>query len=363
MTQRTASPSSGPAFYCRIASRAVAAHDRRRAFVATLSIFRSLALTWMAGSAIAGTVAVIASALFGAKSDLRVHSPMRLETKVALAGPYGALANAREILDPVEVAMVQFPPKRQRTVLDVAADPARSAVSSIALPLAPLAMGEPMAFAPTTQPKPEPLRQQVAVAAPAGPQLASLNRPVTQEPRAPRLQEQTDKLGLPDVDEKTAIYDISARAVYLPGGQKLEAHSGLGEKMDDPRFVHVRMRGATPPNTYRLSLREQLFHGVRAIRLNPLDGGKMFGRDGILAHTYMLGPSGQSNGCVSFDNYTAFLNAYLRGDVDRMVVVARLPKPPTPALFSARRRNERYATADAPETTGGIGGPHVTVAP
>ena len=54
-------------------------------------------------------------------------------------------------------------------------------------------------------------------------------------------------LSLPGVDDKTAVYDISARAVYLPNGQKLEAHSGLGVKMDDPRYVHVRMRGATPP--------------------------------------------------------------------------------------------------------------------
>jgi hypothetical protein len=36
-------------------------------------------------------------------------------------------------------------------------------------------------------------------------------------------------------------------------------------------------------------LREELFHGVHAIRLNPVGGGNMFGRDGMLAHTYMLG--------------------------------------------------------------------------
>lgn len=126
-------------------------------------------------------------------------------------------------------------------------------------------------------------------------------------------------------DRETAVYDISARMVYMPDGTKLEAHSGLGDKLDDPRFVNVRMRGATPPHIYDLSLRESLFHGVQAIRLNPVGGeGKIFGRSGLLAHTFMLGPNGDSNGCVSFRNYEAFLRAYRNGGVKRLAVVARL---------------------------------------
>lgn len=127
-----------------------------------------------------------------------------------------------------------------------------------------------------------------------------------------------------EADSRTAVYDIAASTVYLPNGQKLEAHSGLYDKIDDPRFVHVRMRGPTPPNIYELTMREELFHGVRAIRLNPVDNKKMFGRDGMLAHTYMLGPNGQSNGCVSFKNYDKFLQAFLKGEVDRLVVVGEL---------------------------------------
>jgi hypothetical protein len=46
------------------------------------------------------------------------------------------------------------------------------------------------------------------------------------------------------------------------------------------------------------------------------------GRVGLLAHTYMLGASGASNGCVSFRDYDKFLQAYLRGEVQRLVVVA-----------------------------------------
>jgi len=135
-------------------------------------------------------------------------------------------------------------------------------------------------------------------------------------------------------DGHTAIYDISARMVYMPGGRRLEAHSGLGDLMDDTRAIAVKSRGPTPPNVYDLTLREELFHGVRAIRLNPVDESKMFGRDGILAHTYMLGPNGQSNGCVSFNDYNAFLNAYLRGEVTRMVVVEHLGNAPTPQTAS-----------------------------
>lgn len=125
-------------------------------------------------------------------------------------------------------------------------------------------------------------------------------------------------------DRWTAVYDISAHTVYLPDGTKLEAHSGLGDKLDNPRYVHVRMHGPTPPHVYDLSPRERLFHGVQALRLKPVGEGNIFGRAGLLAHTYMLGPSGASNGCVSFKNYSAFLRAFQNGEVKRLAVVAHL---------------------------------------
>ena len=118
----------------------------------------------------------------------------------------------------------------------------------------------------------------------------------------------------------TAVYDISRHTVYLPSGQALEAHSGLGPYFDDPGHVHLRMRGATPPAVYNLTLRESLFHGVQALRLNPVSG-TTYGRSGLLAHTFMLGQRGDSNGCVSFRNYRAFLQAYQNGEVRRLVVV------------------------------------------
>jgi Protein of unknown function (DUF2778) len=136
-------------------------------------------------------------------------------------------------------------------------------------------------------------------------------------------------------DRRIAIYDIVAHAVYLPDGRRLEAHSGFGEHMDDPQYVSLRGHGPTPPNVYNLALREDLFHGVRAIRLIPVDDGKMFGRDGMLAHPYMLGPNGQSNGCVSFSDYPAFLDAFLKGKVERLVVVEHLANAPPAELANA----------------------------
>lgn len=146
----------------------------------------------------------------------------------------------------------------------------------------------------------------------------------------------------PVAEPGVAVYDISAATVTLPSGEVLEAHSGLGVAQDNPDYVHLRMRGATPPGVYDLREREALFHGVRAIRLNPVGGSAaIHGRDGILAHTYMLGPSGASNGCVVFRQYDRFLRAYLRGEVRRIVVV-----PGTaPGIFASRRGTRRSASA------------------
>jgi hypothetical protein len=131
--------------------------------------------------------------------------------------------------------------------------------------------------------------------------------------------------GSPPYDRQTAVYDIAAKTVYLPDGTRLEAHSGLGSKMDDVRYSHVRMHGVTPPHIYELKPREALFHGVPALRLTPIGGEeKIYGRDGLLAHSYMLGPSGQSNGCVSFKDYYAFLDAYKNKGIRRLAVLAKV---------------------------------------
>ena len=113
----------------------------------------------------------------------------------------------------------------------------------------------------------------------------------------------------------TAIYDISARTVTLPNGEVLEAHSGLGASSTTRGYVHAADARLTPPGTYDLTEREALFHGVRAIRLNPVGGsGAIYGRVGLLAHTFMLGPERR---------------------LERLRIVPELP--PLPAGVPARR--------------------------
>ena len=75
-------------------------------------------------------------------------------------------------------------------------------------------------------------------------------------------------------EKRAALYDISARTVYMRDGTRLEAHSG-----------------------------ERPFHGVEALRMKP------------------VGPKGESNGCVSFKDYAAFVQAYKAGAVKLLIVV------------------------------------------
>jgi hypothetical protein len=227
----------------------------------------------------------------------------------------------------------------------VASIPVETVPETLPLPPAP----QVAAIVPMPAPRPSELRQLQAAS--SSREVAEVPAAAEQEPKKPSIFErlfgrpaaglqlafaapdggvtsdgESLTLGrLPQYNQFTAVYDISARKVYLPDGNTLEAHSGLGNMMDDPRSADRRMRGVTPPHTYDLSLRERLFHGVEAIRLKPVGGeDKIYGRTGLLAHTYMLGPSGASNGCVSFKNYHAFLNAYKSGKIKRLVVVAKL---------------------------------------
>mgnify|MGYP000064843373 CR=1 FL=1 len=139
---------------------------------------------------------------------------------------------------------------------------------------------------------------------------------------------------LPGRGSKVAVYDIGAATVYMPNGEKLEAHSGLAHMKDNPRYVTEKNKGPTPPNLYNLKMREARFHGVEAIRLLPADGKKKFNRDGLLAHTYMYVRNGgrdksQSNGCVVFAEYDKFLNAFKRGQIEHLIVVPNLKEVPT----------------------------------
>jgi Protein of unknown function (DUF2778) len=122
-------------------------------------------------------------------------------------------------------------------------------------------------------------------------------------------------------DNETAVYDLAAHAIYLPNGTVLEAHSGMGSLRDDLDHVSVPNYGATPPAVYSLKPREKDFHGVAAIRMTPTEGSDIFGRSGLLVHSYMLGPNGDSNGCISIRDFDRFRKAYDDGQFSHIAVV------------------------------------------
>ncbi len=274
--------------------------------------------------------------------------------------PNGPYAHAKPTLRALALSesapMLLGETQSRQVVLDTSAmadiDHAAQVRRSLIIPFIPIPSVAAVAAATPTQHAvaeavPLPLaRPRLPEAAPVKLALASPDIPVLKEkplPKQAALPPVSHNPVLPPAGSKIALYDISGHTVYLPNGQRLEAHSGVGERMDDPSQIRVKMRGPTPPNIYRLTLREALFHGVRAIRLNPTDRAQMFGRDGMLAHTYMLGPSGQSNGCVSFKNYIAFLQAYQNGEIDRMVVVRNLSDAPARIADAMR---DRVASAE-----------------
>jgi hypothetical protein len=248
-------------------------------------------------------------------------------------------------------------------IIDVPDSPPRPVIAAIPTPRLPPAAAKAI---PLPLARPVPAHQDLARAPVEPPpvKVAALAPPppaVVPEKRLAPQEVHNREPALSEADSRTAVYDITTSTVHMPNGQKLEAHSGLYDKMDDPRFIRVRMRGPTPPNVYELTERESLFHGVRAIRLNPVDRSKMFGRDGMLAHSYMLGPNGQSNGCVSFKNYDKFLQAFLRGEVDRLVVVSELGNMSwRTAARTGLGPSKRYASNvgrqhDEPRYTGALG--------
>lgn len=125
-----------------------------------------------------------------------------------------------------------------------------------------------------------------------------------------------------------AVYDVAAGKVYMPDGTVLDAHSGMGAYKDNPDSVNQVGSGATPPNVYNVGVRaEGLYHGVEAVRLTPVGGNPMYGRDGFLAHSKLVrGAQNGSHGCVAFDDYGKFLSAFKNGQVKQLVVVPRKAK-------------------------------------
>ena len=219
-----------------------------------------------------------------------------------------------------------------------------TATDAFAALVAPLPQDRPD-FRPAPAPAPAPGREPaVAYARPNLPAATAAVRPSapasnSSAPRndGPSFFERLFGRGgsaqLPGAGSRIAVYEIKTATVYLPGDGRLEAHSGLGQMQDNPRYVTQKNRGPTPPNIYNLRLRESRFHGAEAIRLLPISGRKKYNRDGLLAHPYMyIGPGNdrsQSNGCVVFKDYPRFLKAFKKGRINQLIVVPSLDELPT----------------------------------
>jgi Protein of unknown function (DUF2778) len=174
-----------------------------------------------------------------------------------------------------------------------------------------------LAAAPPNRPAERSLLQKLSDMMPGRTTMASLNTGVNLFGKGPDLA----AFGY---DGGTAVYDLKARAVYLPNGTVFEAHSGMGNLRDDPDHVDVANYGATPPAVYSLKPRERDFHGVAALRMTVADGTDINGRSGLLVHSFMLGPNGDSNGCISVKDYERFLRAFNDGQFNHIAVVPSL---------------------------------------
>ena len=264
-----------------------------------------------------------------------------VESNAANAAPATKVAEAKEVAKPTVVAKVAEVLKSPAKVVEKIADAAKTRRAEAPVQLA---SADPAEIVPAPEAKPKSFadRAKAAVMSITGPRQsiveklwgkrepsggllayasadASVTASIAPKERNPMLG------GAPPYERDTAVYDITAKTVYLPDGTKLEAHSGLGSNLDDPHSSRVRMRGVTPPHIYDLKPREALFHGVPALRLTPIGGeNAIYGRDGLLAHTFMLGPNGDSNGCVSFKDYYAFLDAYRNKGIRKLAVLARV---------------------------------------
>ena len=58
--------------------------------------------------------------------------------------------------------------------------------------------------------------------------------------------------------------------------------------------------------------------------MSVADGTDINGRSGLLVHSFMLGPNGDSNGCISVKDYDRFLKAFNDGQFTHIAVIPSL---------------------------------------
>lgn len=286
------------------------------------AIWLAVAIAAVAGAIVAGSYAVIAPTPRVTSQGAVTFAERFLENTLVEMRPTASQAQldrAKQELSQAMQSVSAEAPVAEAPVAKVPLPRVRPPLSNLMASLAPSVN---VAKPPSSDPLSEvssALRKAFAMLQPAGTTLASAS------PDGGIGNDGSDRpSGMVAPGHQTALYDISARTVYMPDGTRLEAHSGYRELLDDVRYVDVKDRGPTPPQVYELKPREKIFHGVQALRMTPIGEGDLYGRTGLLTHSYLLGPNGDSNGCVSFKDYDAFLRAFQNGSVKRLVVVKTL---------------------------------------
>ncbi len=220
----------------------------------------------------------------------------------APAGPLKSIFNAPAEPDyapatqpRIAVAPAPNPPPRQQAPLF----PQKPSSPSVAL--------GPSVPAPPTRPI------DLNVAAPAVVALAPSPTPgpekktdgVELAPKPPALNQ---------FDRFTAVYDLMAHTVFLPDGSRLEAHSGLGPLGTIPPMSWKR----TGARRRRMNMNSRCARACSTAcrRCGSIpSAGRMrsMAAPGCSPTPTCWGPDGDSNGCVSFKNYDAFLAAFQSG--------------------------------------------------
>src|SRR5580704_8563489 len=245
----------------RIASRGDLHRVVLRGIVTGLAALAAVSVTVACVTAAAGW---ILATVLSANADLHTRAPIGLGT-AALVDPYPELADTGDLggltpapTEPADAANFSFQAQLEAEM----PRPAAAAISApvIAALLAPHSALEITQSVPTPTPRPlggphgpaKPDVTRLPVGQPAPQVATTAPPPPTASPQKPSFTREArlDTTAPPESDSRTAVYDIEAHTVYLPDGEKLEAHSGLGDKLDDPRYVNVRDRGPTPPNVY-----------------------------------------------------------------------------------------------------------------
>ena len=273
--------------------RPVALGDYRRKLLGGVALgLGAVAAVAITGGAATMAAAWLLSSSLSSNSNLRPAGVVALEA-AELPRPHRTLTETASLVGAPH--SIYEAPETMVAELPAAEAPARTAVAApVAVPLPtprqappkhvaeqtndiPVPSARPLAAAPSPAPAQQIAAHQTPVQAPAQPtptqqtpaQLtpakseiarAPMTPPQPAEPQVPAapapapaptsppatasitdfLKRLTPRLAYnnPDVrtpDSHTAVYDIEAHTVFMPSGQKLEAHSGLGSRMDDPR--------------------------------------------------------------------------------------------------------------------------------